>query len=419
VLLLNLWRSWRYDKPLIYYIDNPSQSPRTESWPPWNLPQHYRWSNRSSRYGGATELVLLSIYISFTNPIFDEGYWMPFEAAKALAIRFCYPIRYALTPMFGTEFPDMCLEPGHERFGNFILDPSVIESATRTAHYYRSIDPPGDILTGTESSSSTGSSNSPVWRAEMPICPPVMLDEDRSRSFKWPRRNYADSIASTRGSSSEPYCLSPSSPVQNSFTPVNAPRSHVNVSPTEAFLTRAPDTGADSMRRPGLDKREPKMMHLPGSQLDSLRLPGFASSGRVSDRMGQKPCVAMQYEDSDAGDTNDSAENDSVDDEHDKDWREHSSRCSTESSTILEVNRSNGKRPLRSVQASSHHSSSISRGFAQEVKAAHALIHLHMQEAMADDEDDISMGDGSPNSCHLPLMVGLGHSCRKRRRASV
>lgn len=337
---------------------------------------------------------------------------MPFEAAKALAIKFCYPIRYALTPMFGTDFPDICLEPAHESFGNFNLDPSVIESATRTAHYYRSMDPPGDTFAGTESSSSTVSSSSPVWRAEMPLCPPVMLDEDRSRSFKWPRRNYADSIASTRGSSSEPYCLSPSSPVPNSFTPVNAPRSHVNVSPKDAFLVRATDPDADRPHRSGLEKRE--------SELN--RLPSFASSSRVSDQMVQKHCVAVPYEDSDVCDTSESAENDSVDDEHDEDWREHASRCSTENNTALkalEANKRRGKRPLRSVQTSSHHSSSVSGRFAQEVKAAHALIRLHMQEAMADDEDDISMADGSSNSCRPLRMAALGDGRRKRRRASV
>lgn len=319
---------------------------------------------------------------------------MPFEAAKALAIQFCYRIRYALTPMFGTDFPDLCLDERHENFGRMILDQSIIEQAARTAHYYYSLESqtlPGDAIVGMESTISTASSNSPAWRAEMPICPPALLDEDRTRSQKWPRRSYTDSIASTRGSSSEPYCMSPSSPVSNCFTPVNAPRSHVSA--TEAFLSREAN--------PRLDV----------PQHATLSPPTSGSRAECNPTAGN-------YDDSDTDVTSDSVENDSADDE---DWREHESRCSTESGIVSDADRSKAT-CSRAVKARTHHRPSIPKHFAQEVKAAHALIHLHMQEATADDEDDGALVPDGSSSDVVRRMIRTpdqSHGGRKRRRASV
>ncbi|KAF2092183.1 DNA-binding domain of Mlu1-box binding protein MBP1 [Saccharata proteae CBS 121410] len=40
-----------------------------------------------------------------------QGYWMPFEAAKAVAATFCHPIRHALTPIFGPDFLPIRSDP--------------------------------------------------------------------------------------------------------------------------------------------------------------------------------------------------------------------------------------------------------------------------------------------------------------------
>ncbi|QLQ78983.1 hypothetical protein HG537_0B03300 [Torulaspora globosa] len=39
-----------------------------------------------------------------------QGTWLPFETARLLCIRFCYPIRYLLVPIFGPLFPKECEE---------------------------------------------------------------------------------------------------------------------------------------------------------------------------------------------------------------------------------------------------------------------------------------------------------------------
>ncbi|KAF8537574.1 hypothetical protein BDD12DRAFT_911365 [Trichophaea hybrida] len=54
------------------------------------------------------------------------GYWVPYEAARAMAAKFCYKIRYALTPIFGEDFPDICLPETHEDFGKYDIDPAII-----------------------------------------------------------------------------------------------------------------------------------------------------------------------------------------------------------------------------------------------------------------------------------------------------
>lgn len=39
-----------------------------------------------------------------------QGTWLPFETARLLCVRFCYPIRYLLVPIFGPLFPKECEE---------------------------------------------------------------------------------------------------------------------------------------------------------------------------------------------------------------------------------------------------------------------------------------------------------------------
>ncbi|KAL8681045.1 MAG: hypothetical protein Q9186_002818 [Xanthomendoza sp. 1 TL-2023] len=55
-----------------------------------------------------------------------QGYWMPFEAAKAVAATFCYRIRYVLTPIFGLDFPAQCIAPGAPGFDSMHVAPKII-----------------------------------------------------------------------------------------------------------------------------------------------------------------------------------------------------------------------------------------------------------------------------------------------------
>lgn len=62
---------------------------------------------------------------------------MPYEAAKAVSATFCWSIRYALTPLFGKDFPSMCIRPGNSQFGKMIVDPEIVRRSTETAYQYR------------------------------------------------------------------------------------------------------------------------------------------------------------------------------------------------------------------------------------------------------------------------------------------
>jgi len=60
------------------------------------------------------------------------GYWFPYEAARAMAARFCWRIRFALTIVFGKDFPGDCLDPEKDKdeFGRYNIDPAIIAACT-------------------------------------------------------------------------------------------------------------------------------------------------------------------------------------------------------------------------------------------------------------------------------------------------
>ena len=62
-----------------------------------------------------------------------SGYWMPFEAARAVAATFCHEIRYVLTPVFGPDFPSLCISPTDPAFKCFSVNPEIIVRCTEAA----------------------------------------------------------------------------------------------------------------------------------------------------------------------------------------------------------------------------------------------------------------------------------------------
>lgn len=46
-----------------------------------------------------------------------QGTWIPYEMCKQLARRFCYYIRWKLVPLFGPDFPALCMSPLDSGFG--------------------------------------------------------------------------------------------------------------------------------------------------------------------------------------------------------------------------------------------------------------------------------------------------------------
>ncbi|KAL9580685.1 MAG: hypothetical protein Q9212_004344 [Teloschistes hypoglaucus] len=77
---------------------------------------------------------LKEICLSITGgSLAAQGYWMPFEAAKAVAATFCYRIRYVLTPVFGLDFASQCTPPGAPGFDSMHIDPKIIRKCVEMA----------------------------------------------------------------------------------------------------------------------------------------------------------------------------------------------------------------------------------------------------------------------------------------------
>lgn len=194
------------------------------------------------------------------------GYWMPFEAAKHVAANFCWKIRYALTPIFGTDFPQIC-QRSEERARHISIPQSVIRYETERAGRFRALET-GHII----KSETPTSPGSPAPSSTTTPAPRSPSDSTYSQSggnyeppSKYSRPTYADSIASVRGSppstfSSEP----PISPAPSTFTPVNPPRSHGSWSlegPPRPSSPRSFSlwvTSRRPVRRAALERRAPE-----------------------------------------------------------------------------------------------------------------------------------------------------------------
>ncbi|KAF2675534.1 hypothetical protein BT63DRAFT_450521 [Microthyrium microscopicum] len=63
-----------------------------------------------------------------------QGYWVPYKAAKALAATFCFNIRFLLVPVFGEDFMELCIPPGHKAFSRFDIDQSIVQDCIKEAN---------------------------------------------------------------------------------------------------------------------------------------------------------------------------------------------------------------------------------------------------------------------------------------------
>jgi hypothetical protein len=148
--------------------------------------------------------------------IANTGYWMPFEAAKAMAATFCWRIRYALTLVFGIDFPTMCLRPESEGFGTMVLDPAITRRCAEEAIFYRQLD--------AKASPATVS----VMRS--PLTPESPTSRRQVKQLRPKARRLAEAASSYTSDSSfedrySATSLSPTIPSCNTWTPANTPRS--------------------------------------------------------------------------------------------------------------------------------------------------------------------------------------------------
>ena len=66
---------------------------------------------------------------------------MPFSCAKAICATFCHHIAPALVPIFGPDFPSICVSPDAPEHGRMIIDRSITITATAEAEVFRRQQP--------------------------------------------------------------------------------------------------------------------------------------------------------------------------------------------------------------------------------------------------------------------------------------
>lgn len=135
---------------------------------------------------------------------------MPFDAAKAVAARFCYEIRYVLVPVFGPDFVSMCQKCGDPSRLRFNVNPSIIQQCIGAANANRA------------QSRESSVAISPRTTTAPAILPKWPLKSLRPTSTKVID---AESGYGTDSERSDKYPGSPDSPRSIQWTPVNSPRS--------------------------------------------------------------------------------------------------------------------------------------------------------------------------------------------------
>ncbi|OTA69046.1 hypothetical protein K449DRAFT_460611 [Hypoxylon sp. EC38] len=71
--------------------------------------------------------------------IMAQGYWMPFQCAKAVCATFCHNIAEALIPIFGPDFPSLCPPSDAPDYGRMVIDPAIVLQSTREAEHFRNL----------------------------------------------------------------------------------------------------------------------------------------------------------------------------------------------------------------------------------------------------------------------------------------
>ena len=150
---------------------------------------------------------------------------MPFEAARAVCITFCYRIRWALTPIFGYNFPAECLAPDHLEFESLRISEDIVQDCMQRMTELRDDSPfprtfdetVGSSVQASAASKSNTDSPGPSpphpKRTSLRIKRATKQLKD-SDTYDWleyresPRRRYSSPV-------------SPKTSPERSFTPVN------------------------------------------------------------------------------------------------------------------------------------------------------------------------------------------------------
>ncbi|KAI9890603.1 MAG: hypothetical protein M1814_003801 [Vezdaea aestivalis] len=128
-----------------------------------------------------------------------QGYWLPYNAAKHICATFTYHIRFALVPLFGTSFLQMCIPPTHPDWSRMVCQVAIVEGAKQDLDRIRDEaspsvgDNPSDTVAahtrirraltyaqpGSERSQPSSSSPTP----SLPVSPPQASHRKRPHSI--------------------------------------------------------------------------------------------------------------------------------------------------------------------------------------------------------------------------------------------
>ncbi|PLB50057.1 hypothetical protein P170DRAFT_508297 [Aspergillus steynii IBT 23096] len=322
-----------------------------------------------------------------------QGYWMPFEAAKAVAATFCWRIRHVLTPIFGLDFIDMCIHPQDRgRYGRMIIHKSIVDKSTEMANYYRSLElqsPP----------------QQPLLTSRRPACPSNLFEKQiLPKSFDYHhhahqlRHDYADSLVSygsspeynSGTSTSDAYCMSPVSPCRNTFTPVNTPRSNeIGMGYSGTASPRGLLCSLQNMSRKRANDSSDGESGSGSS--DTMMSSSTQYSSTTTSANTPSDCL-LELDDVDVNDEDD--EDDDDGDYRDSSDDEHPSQSPSKRPRASHIETRSRRNPQKLLPG--------------EVKAAHALLSLYMQDAT---------GSGSDEEGFMRWQQQ--NSGRKRRRASA
>ncbi|KAI3322170.1 hypothetical protein HD806DRAFT_545366 [Xylariaceae sp. AK1471] len=126
--------------------------------------------------------------------IMAQGYWMPYQCAKAICATFCQNIAGALIPIFGPEFPALCTPAEAPEYSRMIIDPAIIIQSTQEADYYRR------LYSNTGSGSRNDNGNISPKRDRRVFRSPY---DDSTRHH--PRYRIRKTYITTPGSDNSPY----------------------------------------------------------------------------------------------------------------------------------------------------------------------------------------------------------------------
>lgn len=362
---------------------------------------------------------------------------MPYTAARAIAATFCWTIRYALTPLFGVDFPNECVHPGDRNlFGRMIISPQVIQMATSETSVYRRMESGGQYASRMERGG-----HAPSWELEFDAQlyrprsrPDTNLDTQPGRTpflHHGYTRDYGGeggggggyrsspdygtdiSTTSTTAASTVTHSLSAASP-RNAFTPVNTPRS---LDGLQRGIP-SPETLSTSMRRMSVQQRTVPAAARSDSDGESESevdlspkhyrpICSFLSSSSTS----PSSSLSSLSSSSPACSPTTSSSTSSM-----------AKTATTATTTTAKTTTKTTKTPPIEIPRKRKPSAAL---FAREVKAAHALLDLHTTATASDDEFVGSLacrvgGVGGGVGGGIGIGIGMGgEGARKRRRASA